>query len=187
MAEPGKYKQSLNLPKTDFPMRGAMARREPEMLAEWEKSDIYGQICASRAGAKKYVLHDGPPYSNGHLHHGHVLNKILKDLVVKYRTMAGYYAPYVPGWDTHGLPIELAVDRELGEKKRNLTKADIRKECRDYALKFVDIQRREFRRLGVQQVAPCHCTGDGARAIFHQAYGQDYLPCGAGWSWGAAG
>ncbi len=149
MAEPGKYKQSLNLPSTDFPMRGDMARREPEMLAEWEKTDIYGRITEARKGAKRYVLHDGPPYSNGHLHHGHVLNKILKDLVVKYKTMSGHYAPYVPGWDTHGLPIELAVDRELGERKRDLTKADIRKACREYALKFVDIQRAEFRRLGV--------------------------------------
>ena len=148
MSGPGKYKQTLNLPSTEFQMRGDMAGREPELLAEWEEMGIYDQILASRAGADKYVLHDGPPYANGHLHHGHVLNKILKDIVVKYQTMSGRLSPYVPGWDTHGLPIELAVDRELGDKKRDLSKAEIRNACRDYALRFVDIQRTEFQRLG---------------------------------------
>ncbi len=150
MSEPGKYKQTLNLPATAFPMRGDMARREPAILADWQEQGIYERIVEARtATGKKYVLHDGPPYSNGHLHHGHVLNKILKDIVVKYHTMIGELAPYVPGWDTHGLPIELAVDRELGEKKRDMSKAEIRAACRDYALRFVDIQREEFRRLGV--------------------------------------
>ncbi len=149
MSGSGKYKDTLNLPKTEFPMRGDLARREPEMLAEWKRIELYRQIQDLRAGAPRYVLHDGPPYSNGHIHHGHVLNKILKDLVVKYRTMAGYRSPYVPGWDTHGLPIELAVERELAAQKKSPTPAELRAACRDYALKFVDIQRQEFQRLGV--------------------------------------
>ncbi|HTM22987.1 MAG TPA: isoleucine--tRNA ligase, partial [Kofleriaceae bacterium] len=149
MADGGKYKDTLALPVTDFPMRGEMARREPEQLATWDASDLYGRVQAARAGAPSYVLHDGPPYSNGHIHHGHVLNKILKDIVVKYKTMAGFRAPYVPGWDTHGLPIELAVDRELGERKQAMSKAEFRAHCRDTALRFVDIQRSEFRRLGI--------------------------------------
>jgi isoleucyl-tRNA synthetase len=144
-----KYKDTLNLPRTEFPMRGDLARREPEMLADWERIDLYGQIRAARRGAPRYVLHDGPPYANGNIHHGHVLNKLLKDLVVKSRTMAGFDAPYVPGWDCHGLPIELAVQNELGARARDLPKAAIRAACRDYALRFIDIQRAEFRRLGV--------------------------------------
>jgi isoleucyl-tRNA synthetase len=149
MAERGTYKDTLNLPRTDFAMRGNLAQREPEFLAEWEERGLYDKILEARKDAPPYVLHDGPPYTSGHIHHGHVLNKILKDLVVKYKAMAGYRAPYVPGWDTHGLPIELAVDRELGEKKRDLSKLEIRRICRDYALKWVDVQREEFRRLGI--------------------------------------
>ena len=144
-----KYKETVNLPETDFPMRGDLAKREPEILAEWDKTKLYEKIQARRAGAPLWVLHDGPPYSNGHIHYGHILNKILKDIVVKSRTMAGFRTPYVPGWDTHGLPIELAVERELGTKRQGMSPADIRKACRDYALKFVDIQREEFKRLGV--------------------------------------
>ncbi|HEY5946920.1 MAG TPA: isoleucine--tRNA ligase [Kofleriaceae bacterium] len=144
-----KYKESVNLPETDFPMRGDLAKREPEILAEWDQSNLYERIAAARAGAPLWVLHDGPPYSNGHIHYGHILNKILKDIVVKSRTMAGFRTPYVPGWDTHGLPIELAVERELGAKRQTMSAADIRKACRDYAMKFVDIQRTEFKRLGV--------------------------------------
>src|SRR5690606_12160758 len=149
MSGSGTYKDTLNLPRTSFPMRGDLPRREPELLAEWKAMDLYGKIQALRQGAPRYVLHDGPPYSNGRIHYGHVLNKILKDLVVKVRTMSGYHAPYVPGWDTHGLPIELAVERELAEKKQALGTAEIRAACRDYALRFVDIQRAEFERLGV--------------------------------------
>jgi isoleucyl-tRNA synthetase len=149
MAAPGKYKDSLNLPQTDFPMKAELARREPELLARWKSMDLYRRIQEHRAGAPLYLLHDGPPYSNGHIHYGHILNKILKDLVVKYRTMAGYRAPYVPGWDTHGLPIELAVDRELGARKRQMSATEVRAACRDHAMKFVAIQREEFERLGV--------------------------------------
>jgi isoleucyl-tRNA synthetase len=144
-----KYKETVNLPETDFPMRGDLAKREPEILAEWDQTKLYEQIQAARAGAPLWVLHDGPPYSNGHIHYGHILNKILKDIVVKSRTMAGFRTPYVPGWDTHGLPIELAVERELGAKRQGMSAAEIRGACRDYAMKFVDIQRVEFKRLGV--------------------------------------
>jgi len=148
MSGKGKYKDTLNLPQTEFPMRGNLAKREPDMLAAWEDADLYGQIRDARAGGPMYVLHDGPPYSNGHIHHGHVLNKILKDIVVKSKTMSGHWSPYIPGWDTHGLPIEIHVDRKLGEKKRDMSKAEIRAACREHALHFVDIQREEFRRLG---------------------------------------
>jgi isoleucyl-tRNA synthetase len=149
MSGSGTYKDTLNLPKTGFPMRGDLPRREPELLAEWERLDLYRRIVRLRAEAPSYVLHDGPPYSNGHIHYGHVLNKILKDLVVKYRTMAGFRSPYLPGWDTHGLPIELAVERELGAKRRTMSLAEVRAACRAYAMKFVDIQRTEFKRLGI--------------------------------------
>src|SRR5437868_15531192 len=142
-----KYKDTVNLPETAFPMRGDLGKREPEILADWKQKRLYEQIQAARAGAPLWVLHDGPPYSNGHIHYGHILNKILKDIVVKSRTMAGFRTPYVPGWDTHGLPIELAVERELKDKK--LSPQEFRKACRDYAMKFVEIQRIEFERLGV--------------------------------------
>ena len=144
-----KYKETVNLPQTDFPMRGDLAKREPEILAQWDGTQLYQRIQAARAGAPLWVLHDGPPYSNGHIHYGHILNKILKDIVVKSRTMAGFRTPYVPGWDTHGLPIELAVERELGAKRQQMSPAEIRKACREYAMKFVSIQRDEFKRLGV--------------------------------------
>src|SRR5262245_19539718 len=149
MSGQGKYKDTVNLPETPFPMRGDLAVREPEILAEWDKSDLYRRILAARAGRPRFVLHDGPPYSNGHIHYGHILNKILKDIIVKARSMAGYYAPYVPGWDTHGLPIELAVERELKDKRAGMSAADVRAACQAYALRFVDIQRTEFKRLGI--------------------------------------
>src|SRR5215468_1995399 len=142
-----KYKDTVILPDTPFPMRGDLARREPEILARWEATRLYDRILAARAGAPLFILHDGPPYSNGNIHYGHILNKILKDIVVKSRTMAGFRAPYVPGWDTHGLPIELAVEREL--KDKTLAPAEFRRACRDYAMKFVAIQCAEFQRLGV--------------------------------------
>jgi len=144
-----KYKETVNLPETAFPMRGDLATREPEILAKWTESKLYQRIQEARAAAPLWVLHDGPPYSNGHIHYGHILNKILKDIVVKSRTMAGFRTPYVPGWDTHGLPIELAVERELKDKRKDMTAAQIRQACRDYAMKFVEIQRTEFERLGV--------------------------------------
>ncbi len=142
------YKDTLNLPKTEFPMRADAARREPERLARWEKDDLYGKLRAARAGKPRFVLHDGPPYANEHIHLGTAFNKIVKDLIVRTRTMLGYDVPYVPGWDCHGLPIEHKVDRELGGKKQTMSDLEIRAACRAYAEKFVGIQREEFRRLG---------------------------------------
>ena len=144
-----EWKNTVNLPRTDFPMKANLQTAEPEWLARWREMDLYGQIRENRAGRPKFVLHDGPPYANGRIHIGHALNKILKDFVVRSRTMAGYDAPYVPGWDCHGLPIELKVDRELGPKKRDMSVADFRRACRRYADEYVRIQREEFGRLGV--------------------------------------
>ena len=143
------YKETLNLPNTDFPMRANLPQREPELLKKWEGMGLYRQIEAAGENRPSFILHDGPPYANGHTHIGHALNKILKDIVVKSRRMSGFYAPYVPGWDCHGLPIELMVDKQLGNKKREMTKGEIRKACRAYAADWVEIQRQEFERLGV--------------------------------------
>ncbi|WP_413935004.1 isoleucine--tRNA ligase [Nitrospira sp. BLG_1] len=143
------YKATLNLPKTDFPMKANLPQREPEMLAWWEQQKLYDQIQAMGQGRPRYVLHDGPPYANGRIHIGHALNKVLKDIIVKSKTMSGFQSPYIPGWDCHGLPIEHQVMKELGEKKKDLSVSDIRKLCRAYAQKYVDLQREEFKRLGV--------------------------------------
>ncbi|MFB3816021.1 MAG: isoleucine--tRNA ligase [Candidatus Methylomirabilales bacterium] len=143
------YKNTLNLPKTDFPMRANLAEREPALLTEWERMDLYGQLRRARAGREMWILHDGPPYANGHIHMGHALNKILKDMIVKSRSMFGFDAPYVPGWDCHGLPIEHQVDKELGARARQASIPEKRRMCRAYAEKFIDIQRQEFKRLGV--------------------------------------
>jgi isoleucyl-tRNA synthetase len=145
----GKYKDTVVLPDTKFPMRGDLAKREPEILASWEASKLYRRIEESRKDAPLFVLHDGPPYTSGHIHYGHILNKILKDIVVKSRTMAGFHAPYIPGYDTHGLPIELHVERELGPKRQNMSTVDIRAACKAFAMKYVGIQTTEFKRLGV--------------------------------------
>ena len=141
------WKDTLNLPRTDFPMKANLQSAEPEALARWESMDLYGKIRESRKGARKFVLHDGPPYANALIHLGHALNKILKDFVVKSRTMAGFDAPYVPGYDCHGLPIELKVDRELGKKKRDMSVAEFRRACRAYAERFVGGMTEEFKRL----------------------------------------
>src|SRR5512139_3630004 len=137
------YKDTLNLPKTAFPMKADLTRREPGMLKFWDERGIYGKLRQLREGAPKYILHDGPPYANGHIHMGHTLNKILKDIVIKSRNLDGMDVPYVPGWDCHGLPIELQVDKTLGSKKKELSTGQFRKECRKYAEGFVDIQRSE--------------------------------------------
>lgn len=144
-----EYKDTLNLPKTDFPMKANLSNSEPERIKKWENDKLYQKIVESRDKNKKYILHDGPPYANGHIHIGHALNKILKDFIIKVKTLQGYYTPYVPGWDCHGLPIEHQVDKMLGKKKYEMEKSQIRKECRKYAEKFIDIQRDEFKRLGV--------------------------------------
>ena len=143
------WKDTCNLPRTPFSMKANLQTTEPETIARWDEMDLYGQIRQARKGAKKFLLHDGPPYANGNIHIGHALNKILKDLVVKSHNMMGFDAPYIPGWDCHGLPIELRVDRELGPKKRQMSTADFRRECQAYAAKYLDIQRNEFKRLGV--------------------------------------
>src|ERR1700712_775522 len=142
-------KKTVNLPKTDFPMKANLAQAEPKLLEKWEKSKLYEQIRKASAGRKKYVLHDGPPYANGNIHLGHVFNKTLKDFIVKSKTMAGFDSPYVPGWDCHGLPIEIKVDGELGSKKAQMTASQIRRACRKYAQKYVDLQRKDFERLGI--------------------------------------
>ena len=142
-------KQTVNLPKTDFPMKADLAQREPLMLARWNAEGLYAQIRTARAGRPRYVLHDGPPYANGNIHLGHAFNKLLKDFIIKSKTMAGYDSPYVPGWDCHGLPIEIKVDAQLGSKKAQMTTAQIRQECRKYAAKFVDLQSKDFQRLGI--------------------------------------
>jgi isoleucyl-tRNA synthetase len=143
------YKDTLNLPKTEFPMKANLVKREPELIEKWEKMHLYHQIRQSAKDRKRYTLHDGPPYANGHIHMGTAFNKILKDIIVKSRQMAGFDAPYVPGWDCHGLPIEHRVDTELGQKKAGMSQADVRRYCRRYAEKYIDIQRSEFKRLGV--------------------------------------
>ena len=147
--KPLQLKDTLNLPKTAFPMKANLPGNEPARLKAWTDEDLYGQIRASRAGAPKYILHDGPPYANGAIHLGHALNKCIKDFVVKSKTMAGFDAPYVPGWDCHGLPIEIKVDEQLGRKKLEMDALTVRQHCREYAQKYVDLQKSQFVRMGV--------------------------------------
>ncbi|MDN3515025.1 MAG: isoleucine--tRNA ligase [Candidatus Brocadia sp.] len=143
------YKNTLNLPTTQFPMKADLLRKEPEIQKKWEKEQLYEQIRKARAGKEKYILHDGPPYPTGELHIGTGLNKILKDFIVRFYTMKGYDAPYVPGWDCHGLPIEHRVMQEVGEERKNLTKPKMREKCKKYAEKFVKLQKAQFKALGV--------------------------------------
>jgi isoleucyl-tRNA synthetase len=143
------YKDTLNLPKTDFSMRANLPAREPEILARWQAEGLYERLLRANVGAPRYVLHDGPPYANGDVHLGTALNKIIKDVIVKRQLMGGRYAPYVPGWDCHGMPIEHQVLRQLGPAARTLSQLDIRRRCREYAERYVEIQRRQFQRLGV--------------------------------------
>jgi len=149
MPDKPDFKSTLNLPQTSFSMKAKLAQKEPEMLKRWAAMDLYGRILKKREKAPTFVLHDGPPYANGRIHLGTALNKILKDFIVKTKTMQGYLAPYLPGWDCHGLPIEIKVDQLLGSKKKDMSIIAIREECKRYALKFIDIQREEFGRLGV--------------------------------------
>ncbi|MCL1056975.1 isoleucine--tRNA ligase [Shewanella gelidimarina] len=143
------YKSTLNLPETEFPMRGNLANREPEMLKSWTEKGLYQQIRESRKESKPFILHDGPPYANGDIHIGHSVNKILKDIIIKSKTMSGFDAPYIPGWDCHGLPIELKVEQKVGKPGHKVTAAEFRQKCREYAAKQVDGQRDDFIRLGV--------------------------------------
>jgi len=143
------YKQTLNLPKTDFPMKGNLAQKEPEMLKRWEADDVYQQIRDASKGRPKFILHDGPPYANGDIHIGHVVNKVLKDMIVKSKQLDGYDSPYTPGWDCHGLPIENKVESIVGKAGDKVTEAEFRQKCREYATRQIDNQRVEFKRLGV--------------------------------------
>ena len=143
------YKETLNLPVTKFPMKASLVKREPEQLAAWEESCLYDKIRAESKGRKAFILHDGPPYANGNIHIGTALNKILKDIIIRSKQMSGFNAVYVPGWDCHGLPIEHNVDKEVGLKKREISHGEFRRLCRSYAEKYIDIQREEFKRLGV--------------------------------------
>ena len=142
-------KSTINLPKTDFPMKANLPQNEPKMLDRWEQMHIYERIRQARKRKEKYILHDGPPYTSGPIHLGTAMNKCLKDFIVKSKTMSGFDAPYVPGWDCHGLPIEIKVDKELGGKKLQMRPTDVRAECRKYAQKFLDLQRQQFKRIGV--------------------------------------
>src|SRR5690242_15015591 len=158
---PVNYKDTLNLPQTQFPMKANLPQREPEMLAQWEAGKLYEKIQADRQSAPVFVLHDGPPFANGDVHIGTALNKILKDIIVKYKTIRGFSAPYVPGWDCHGLPIEFKVSQEMRKSQKtedggqkadspdDVSAAAIRKACDAYARKYIDIQREQFKRLGV--------------------------------------
>ena len=141
------YAKTLNLPKTSFKMKANLAQKEPLTLRDWKKAEIYEK--SLKEGAPFFVLHDGPPYANGDIHIGHALNKILKDIILKYKRLRGYNAPYIPGWDTHGLPIEWKIMEELGEKAKNMTPLQIRQECKKYALKWVEKQKEGFKRLGI--------------------------------------
>ena len=144
-----EWKDTVNLPRTGFPMKASLQTAEPEAIARWEAMNLYGQVRDKRRGAPKFVFHDGPPYANGQIHLGTALNKILKDFVIKARTMAGFDVPYLPGYDCHGLPIELKVDRELGPRKRDMSLAEIRRACREYAGRYTDVMTAEFKRLMV--------------------------------------
>jgi isoleucyl-tRNA synthetase len=149
MAKPSDFKSTLNLPRTDFPMKARLPEREPEQMADWEASELYRRILESRSNAPLFILHDGPPYPTGEIHLGTGLNKVLKDLIVKSKTMSGFRSPYIPGWDCHGLPIETKVEKELGGKTTKVSAAEFRRKCREFAARYVEAHKREFKRLGV--------------------------------------
>ena len=148
------YGKTLHLPETEFPMRGNLPQREPDFLTFWQEHDIYHKRLEKRNGAQKFILHDGPPYANGKLHIGHALNKVLKDIILKYKTQQGFYTKYVPGWDTHGLPIEHAVIKDTGLDRHDMSPLDLRKRCHDYALARVTEQKADFIRFGLGSPLP---------------------------------
>ena len=143
------YKPTLNLPNTDFPMRGDLAKREPAMLKRWQDMDLYQKVRDVSKGRKTFILHDGPPYANGSIHIGHAVNKILKDIIVKSKTVSGFDAPYIPGWDCHGLPIEHKVEQLIGKAGTKVSYKDFRAKCREYAYTQIEEQKKDFIRLGV--------------------------------------
>lgn len=144
-----EYKDTLLMPKTDFPMRGGLTTKEPQLQEQWEKDNMYAKVLERTKGKPTFILHDGPPYANGDLHMGHALNKVLKDIIVRHKSMTGFHAPYVPGWDTHGLPIEQALVNK-GVKRKEHSIAEFREMCKEYALTQIDNQRTQFKRLGVR-------------------------------------
>ena len=146
------YRKTVNLPKTKFSMKANLPQKEPLLLDLWKKTDIYKKLVQKNKGKKKFILHDGPPYANGHIHLGTALNKILKDIIVKYKLMSGFDSPYIPGWDCHGLPIEYQLMKDLKKNKSTIDRVEFRKKAADFAMKFVGIQKDEFMRLG--------CFGD---------------------------
>ena len=149
--KPGsQYKSTINLPQTAFPMKAGLPQREPKILQKWQKLDAYHALQAQRAEADTYVLHDGPPYANGNIHIGHAVNKILKDIIVKSRNLQGLRAPYVPGWDCHGLPIEIQVEKKHGKAGQKIDKKTFREKCREYAARQIETQKADFIRLGIQ-------------------------------------
>ena len=143
------YKHTLNLPATGFPMKAGLPNREPQTLARWQEIDLYNKLREQAKGRPQFILHDGPPYANGDIHIGHAVNKILKDIILKSKTLSGFDAPYVPGWDCHGLPIELNVEKKVGKPGVKVSPKEFRDACRKYAAKQVDGQREDFKRLGV--------------------------------------
>jgi len=147
MAE--ELKDTLNLPVTDFPMRAGLAEREPQRIAHWEKNRLYDRIQQRAAGKPAFVLHDGPPFTNGDVHIGTALNKLLKDAILRFKSMRGFRTPYVPGWDCHGLPIEHKVMKELQAKKQSLDALGVRKACAEFSAAYIEKQRGQFRRLGI--------------------------------------
>ncbi|MGC2161866.1 MAG: class I tRNA ligase family protein, partial [Silvibacterium sp.] len=149
MSDAPELKATLTLPETKFPMKANLPQNEPARLKQWKETDLYGQIRRARKGSEKYILHYGPPYANGPIHLGHALQKCIKDFIIKSKTMAGYDAPLVPGWDCHGLPIEIKVDEKLGRKKLEMPALSVLRACREYAQKFIDLQRSQLIRLGV--------------------------------------
>jgi isoleucyl-tRNA synthetase len=147
--EKNSYKGTLNLPQTSFPMEAKLTTNEPVRLAAWTEGRLYEKIITHRAKSPKWILHDGPPFANGDIHMGHLINKTLKDVILRFRTMQGHQAPYVPGWDCHGLPIEHKIQQDLGPKLRQMDVVAVRKLCYDYAAKYVKVQSEQFQRLGI--------------------------------------
>src|ERR1035437_7781602 len=143
------FSKTVNLPKTDFPMKANLPQREPEMVKKWDEQGLYEKMRDKNKKNEKFIFHDGPPYANGNIHLGTSLNKILKDIIVKYKSMQGFYSPFTPGWDCHGLPIEQALMKELKTDKHKVVSVSFRKAAAEFAKKFIDIQRNDFKRLGI--------------------------------------